>query len=288
MVSSSAFERHGEICECIRQQLFVRATVTVSSSRSVETESRRWHQTGDRKPIQRLREWLLEDPFSGKTTHRVPDPATEEEIPCNACAKSGQVQCYDCNGNGREKCRKCDGTKFRTESQRCPICDGDSGNGDCPKCDGSGQLTSEVPCSHCDAKGHTRCHRCSGTGVTDCENCDGNGFLWQFEAVYFDLTRNIQLSETPSWWGESNREFANEIDWSEDDIHIQETAEHRFTIRTRSSEAVYVRLMFGDDSYNAAVIDRGDQPTVVWDPETSYPRTSIRRKLSDLKSRVFW
>lgn len=287
LVSSGAFERHGEICETIRSSVNFSARIRIASSRSLNTTSQKWRYTCTDTPYNQLESDLSEEPFSEKTNFKFFDTSTEQKIECAACSKSGEMQCYGCNGNGRQKCRNCDGSKFEIVSEPCPKCGDHDEDTDCSKCEGTRKLDKEVPCSKCDGKGHTTCYECRGSGVVDCNNCDGNGFQWEFELATFDLQRNVRMEEKPSWWGGYTDEFVDEIELNGRKVRKKHVGNNIVEFETSEYRVIFVKLKFGEKSYHAAIVYLSSEPAVVWDSKTSNPRTSLRRKIFDIKHRIF-
>lgn len=287
LVSSGAFERHGEICQTKHTSVNFSARITIEASRSQETAARKWPRTHTATPHRQLETEIAEDPFGGKPKYKFYDTSTEEKIACAACSKSGEVLCHECNGNGREICPNCHGSQFEIVSEPCPKCSDNREAADCNNCGGTGELRTEVPCSRCDGNGHTTCRECRGSGVADCQNCEGSGFLWEFELVTFDLHRKFRMRKKPTWWDSSTDEFVDELDLDGQKMNKKDLGENILQFETPEYRTVFTELKFGEQSYHAAIVYLSSDPTVVWDSKTSYPRTSLRRKLSDIKYRLF-
>lgn len=61
-----------------------------------------------------------------------------------------------------------------------------------------------------------------------------------------------------------------------------------YEIQTEEVEGCYLTYEYGDDTHRVMVANSTLNLAVVWVPETSYPVTSWRRKIGDLKSRLLW
>jgi hypothetical protein len=95
------------------------------------------------------------------------------------------------------------------------------------------------------------------------------------------------MGKKPSWWGGSTDEFVDELYLKERETSKDGVGENVVEFETPEYPTNFVEIKFGKKTYHAAIVHLSNAPPVVWDSETSYPSTSLRRKLSDIKYRIF-
>jgi DnaJ-class molecular chaperone len=224
-------------------------------------------------PPTKFRQAVLENPLSDDETYERFKKSSHRTIECPQCVGTGEIQCPNCNGNGRERCPSCDGHGKITQQQDCHVCDG--------------TIEFEVRCSTCAGEGHITCQRCSGTRTVDCDRCKGSGEIHKYDSTIFNVTYDIEASDMPRMWDSSLPTLAEEFDFSKNHLNAHEITKRRGDLYTKPIECSCARLQYGDDQHNLLLVHNLPDIDFIWDPETSYPSTSVRRKLGDLKSRLF-
>jgi hypothetical protein len=289
-VSGAAFERHGEISALTRGKLsFLISISTTYLGRSNHAVAPSECPLSSNDTPQSYTERILSNPFTPSPKFQIPLSGSHSQIPCNGCQKAGEIVCPACNGNGRTNCDSCSGEGWKEIGYRCECVDADGRPDDqCRVCDGVGEVLREEKCRTCNGTGFTECGRCDSHGLIDCDSCEGTGFRHQYETRDFRAQRTIDASGIPESWETDYRKFGAEFSWRKDQLHVEDSTDQDIVIQTEPFESAFVEVAYGDDTYRAAVVSDVDGRTVVWDPATSYPSTSVRRKLSDLKSRLLW
>lgn len=287
-VSSGAFQRHGEVVNTSESTIKFLAEIEsinteTSSKTQVESECPICHGS----PPNLFSECVLRNPFSEDEHYERVLKKTHHRIDCPKCSGVSEIACHRCNGNGRSTCSSCDGAGRREYDEECWKCEETEYlDANCPECGGTKVISNMEPCRNCNGKGHVMCPTCGGNGFVSCNRCQGNGVLHKYDQTRYEVARSVTVSGLASFWESEPIKIANEFNWNRTDFDILENGRRTIRLRTPSCDAVFVSLKYGDDYYNALlgperVIDAG-----IWDPQTGYPKTSFRRKLGDLKSRL--
>ena len=235
-------------------------------------------------PPETMGQSFKKSPFRGSDTYYVPDIDTHTRVVCSNCRGSGHMDCTRCSGTGVQECGDCSGTGYREVEEECEAC-GESENNNCQVCGGTGTVSYRETCSGCGGSGREDCSKCSGSGLLTCEYCDGTGDEHEYEALESDISRQFIPSGLPDSWSANNRKIGSVLDLACSEF-IEDGREYE--IQTKEVEACYLTYEYGDDTHRVMVANSTLNPEVVWDPETSYPETSWRRKIGDLKSRLLW
>jgi DnaJ-class molecular chaperone len=235
-------------------------------------------------PPETMAQSFKKSPFSRSFTYYVPDVDTHTRVVCSSCRGSGHVDCTDCGGTGAQDCGDCYGTGYRDVEERCEAC-GESEDSNCQVCGGTGTVEYRETCGGCDGTGRDVCSLCNGSGQIKCYHCDGSGDEHEYKAIEGEISRQFIPSGLPDSWSENHRKIANILN-----LACSEFTDHgrTYKIQTQEVKTCYLTYKYGDDTHRVMVTNSTHGLEVVWDPETSYPETSWRRKIGDLKSRLLW
>lgn len=232
---------------------------------------------------------VLDAPFTSRGTYAIPISSSHEEVPCSACQKTGELLCSNCNGNGRARCERCQGEGSEETVIKCECTKDESQpDAECPNCGGRGKVWVEEVCRTCDGAGHIACGNCNESGLISCDHCLGEGFRHQYQTRDHNVQRFVDLSDVPDSWDTNYRKIGAELTWTNEELVTGKTTKQEIAVQTKPREAIFFTVKYGEEQYNVAIVDGPPKREVVWDPSTSYPETSFRRKLGDLKSRIFW
>lgn len=289
-VSGAAFERNGEIKALNRGRLSFHVSVTtqsISKSNQVSAPVSCSVCTVGRQ--QSFIDRVLTDPFADVEIYRIPIPETHSEVPCSACQKTGEVRCSECNGNGRTACDRCSGNGTEDSWERCD-CRNDEGEPaeNCPTCNGRGEYRVKEACWDCNGNGHTACDLCDETGVTTCYQCRGEAYRHRYDTTDYHVDRTVTADRMPDSWETDHRKFAATLTWTEDNLEVETASHNEVSLQTTPREVAFLSFTYGSDKHNAVIVTIDADREIVWDPATSYPEMSYRRKLSDIKSRILW
>jgi hypothetical protein len=288
-VSSDAFQRHGEVQDVIECTLNFRVITdvenTVTSSKTAASDE---CPICNGDPPQTLAKYAIRDPLpSGSKYHR-PLKKSHHLIDCFVCEGIETTVCDECNGNGRSNCRQCSGTGRRTYKEQCDMCDGAGMIGStCPECDGEGNIAVERVCKNCRGEGHTQCLKCRGEGVTVCSQCDGEGQLHKYDQTEFEVKYEVRADGLPSVWKASPEDLLERFNPNQEDWNVRSRGKRRVILEMNPVACNCVSLRYDESQYNVLLAIDYPENEAIWDSETSYPKTSVRRKISDLKSRLF-
>lgn len=285
VVSSGAFQRHGEIVDTFETSIRFSAEIEAISTETLpKTEVESDCPICHGSPYNWFSECVLQDPFTEEDYDRALKKS-HHRIECPKCESLGEVSCHSCNGNGRSKCSSCDGVGRREYDEECWMCDGsESPDTDCPECGGAGTILVEQQCGDCAGKGHVRCKTCYGNGIISCNRCQGEGILHKYDQTKYNTERSVSASGLPLFWESDPIDFVNKFNWKQEEFDILENGTRSVRLKTPSVNGVFISIRYGDDHHNALLATNTVVDTGIWDPETGYPKTSVRRKLGDLKS----
>lgn len=282
-ISTGALQRHGGITNKSKHNIIVQGTITIFEQKSsIEIDS---SVSQTQSPRSAFENAIRENPFRDRCEYSYPDPETVEEKPCHTCSNTGQVVCDSCNGNKRVDCTNCDINGVIIEQIPCENCNGKEDSGSCGVCDGRGTVLQEEECPRCNGDERHECRTCRGTGEIDCETCDATGYVKAYESVTFRVRRDISVSNLPDWWNSSAAAFAEAVNWDRDQLFF-DYSDQSIDVNNSGEEIVFFEITYSESTYNVAVRNCSSEYEHIWDPETGYPRTSLRRKLSDLKTRL--
>lgn len=285
-VSGGAVQRNAEIIE---KNLGSIQFIVIGEETDLGTTTQTWSPSDcvvcNGAPSKTIAESFLRAPFKSSEKYFVPCIETHTKIRCTNCVGSGNVQCDDCEGKGTSECRDCWGDGYEERRERCEVCNGESNSDDCQACGGSGTIEYRETCRNCDGTGRVPCSICGGDGITTCLSCNGTGNEHEYKAEMSRIDREFNPRGLPSSWSEDYRKIGKDLN-----LPISEfTEEHqKFEYRTEEAETYYITYEYRDDIHRVMVTKSNQSTSVVWDPETSYPETSWRRKIGDLKSRFLW
>jgi hypothetical protein len=289
-VSGDAFERHGTIESTTPGVLGFGIGVTVEETNpGVSLIAPSNCPICSNQRIESLFEYVKNRPFSSLGTHTIPATDTHDETPCNGCRKTGEIFCRKCSGNGQVVCSECDGSGSQRIRRDCENCGGEEPYlRECVRCDETGKVWDTEPCSECQGQRKLTCPSCTGDGKVVCKNCDGSGFRHRYEVTEFSLNRDIQANTLPDSWTDDHHSVGKKLPWETDQLIFDTANSNEIYIQTDTLNTVYITVEYGEDSYNAAIVEWLEDNRVIWDPKIEFPQTSIRRKLGDIKSRLLW
>jgi hypothetical protein len=289
-VSSGAFERHGKIVETVEGYLQFDLVVTiVDEKKSQITEAETECSICENSTATEFRECVLRDPFVQDSSYVKAQKNSHREVECAKCKTIGEITCDVCNGNGRSNCGSCNASGQEEYREECPMCkDEPEHNPECAECGGDGEIVLLRECTSCHGKGHKVCSTCNGDGYVSCTRCRGTGKVHKYDQMEHEIAQKLTTSDLPPFWQGDNISFANKFRWRQSDLNILNNGTRNIKFETSSLDVEFISIMYGDEYFNAVLSTHHAVDHGVWDPETGFPRTSLRRKISDLKSRVLW
>ena len=218
-------------------------------------------------------------PFKPSSTYFVPKSETHNIINCTVCNGTGDEFCEICDENGYIGCDNCTSNGFEEISERCKVCMGKYID-NCQACSGSGVIEYKKTCELCGGTGKTSCNSCYGDGLIKCTSCDGSGETHELKIQKIDILRQYSSTGIPN--SLSEKELAHDLNLPLLDF---DEKNNTYWVQTEAVDAYYIKYQYEDDIYRVIVTDSG---RVSWDPETPYNKTlktSLSRKLDELKSR---
>lgn len=289
-VSGSAFQRNGKILDTETCTLNFDINIEVTNA-TIKTHKTPYADCeicqGD--PPRRLGEAVLNDPITSDGTYERYSDTSHQAFDCQVCNSIGSIQCPRCNGNGRERCESCKGERQITDQQDCQECGGTGGETtDCRRCGSTGTIEVRIRCPTCEGNGHVICGACEGDGTVTCDRCEGSGEVHEYESTIFEVTYDLDVSGFPSTWESSPLALAKKFSFQSEHLASQEITIEWAALSTKPIECTCVNMEYGADQYNLLLVHTLVDRNYVWDPETRWPRTSVRRKLGDIKSRLLW
>jgi len=286
-ISSDAFRRQGKIITVEEKRL--RFNINI---KTIDTERRHIGTPASECQIcngtypEKFEDIVLQAPFDMTNSYARLQEATHGKSLCMNCESTGKVMCNNCRGNNNLACPECDSTGRIIRAEDCPSCDGSSLSGsECPDCQNDDTATI-IECPNCNGKGNLVCTDCDGEGDVNCSECMGAGNLHTYYKLEYKVKRDVKVDELPAFWEGSAVEIATQIDWDREDLQVLTSSSRAVEIETVDHRVGFVSLEYLGDRYNAVLFLDESNLDGIWDPETGHPETSVRRKLTDLKSRI--
>jgi len=286
-ISSDAFQRQGKIITVEEKSLRFNINIkTIDTERIyVDTPVSECPICNDTNPT-KFEDIVLQAPLDMTNSYARLQEATHGKSHCTNCESTGEVMCNSCYGSGDLACPECDATGKIIRDEDCPSCGGSSPSGsECLDCQDDDNTTI-IECSNCNGQGDVVCADCGGEGDINCSECMGAGNLHTYYMLEYTVKRDVKMDELPAFWGGSEVEIAIQLDWDREDLQVLTSSSRAVEIETVEHRIGFVSLEYRGDRYNAALFLDESNLDGIWDPETGHPETSVRGKLTDLKSRI--
>lgn len=287
-ISSGAFQRHGKIVAAEKNDIAFNIHIkTLDTERSYLSAPASECLICNKTIPTRFEDIVLQAPFDMKNSYSRLQEATHRKSHCTNCESTGQVMCNTCHGNRNLICPECDSGGKIASAEDYPSCgESSSSSSESLDCQDDGHTTTVVECTNCNGKGELVCTDCSGTGDIDCPECMGAGNLHTYYKLDYKIKRDVTIDKLPTFWGGSEIEIATQFDWDKEDLQVLSSSSRAVEIETVEHCVGFVSLEYLGERYNAALFLDKDDFDGMWDPATGHPETSVRRKLTDLRSRM--
>lgn len=282
-VSGGALRRNGSLIEHSSGRIYITVLGEKQHTEGTKiTQSPSGCRVCKRNTPKSAADCFKKAPYQESDDYYIPDPETHAITVCYACRGEGKNSCTSCDGEGFEDCSTCGRKGYNKESESCEVCEG--GYNDCQACEDTGYIEYKQSCSRCDGTGAKKCDSCGGTGVETYSGCEGAGKLHQYRATEVEISREFFVSGLDESWSEDAETVAQRLELTGANFKEENNS---YGIVTKPAHIQFFRVGYGDDTYRVLVVENDGSPEVFWDPESSYPSTSVGRKLGDLKSRIF-